>query len=144
MLVWACEKFSGYILDKRVHLEADHELLVPLLNKTHLDQLPPQVLRFRLRLMRFDYSISHVPGKLLSTADVLSHAPVDEVNTDEDDTEPMVMSLLTASNDRLDEYGRQQDADATCLKLKAFCTRGWPKRNEVIGSLSKFWRAGES
>ena len=144
MLVWACEKFSGYILGKRVHLETDHKPLVPLLSKTHLDRLPPRVLRFRLRLMRFDYSVSHVPGKLLYTADALSRAPVDEVITDEDDTEAMVhaiMSLLPASNDRLDEYRRQQDADATCSKLKAFCTRGWPKRNEVIGTLSKFWRA---
>ena len=78
-LVWACKKFSGYILGKRVHLETDHKPLVPLLSKTHLDRLPPRVLRFRLRLMRFDYSVSHVPGKLLCTADTLSRAPVDEV-----------------------------------------------------------------
>ena len=43
-LVWACEKFSGYILGKRVHLETDHKPLVPLLSKTHLDRLPPRVL----------------------------------------------------------------------------------------------------
>ena len=144
VLVWACEKFSGYILGKRVHLETDHKPLVPLLSKTHLDRLPPRVLRFRLRLMRFDYSVSHVPGKLLYTADALSHAPVDEVITDEDDTEATVhaiMSLLPASNDHLHECCRQQDADATSSKLKAFCTRGWPKRSEVIGTLSKFWRA---
>ena len=73
-IVWACEKFSDYVLGKRIQLETDHKPLVPLLGKTNLDCLPPRVLRFRIRLMRFDYSISHVPGKFLYTADALSRA----------------------------------------------------------------------
>ena len=49
-IVWACEKFSDYILGKRVQIETDHKPLVPLLSTTHLDRIPPRVLRFRLRL----------------------------------------------------------------------------------------------
>ena len=71
-LVWACERFSDYVVGKSVELETDHKLLVPLLTTTHLDRMPPRVLRFRLRLTRFDYTITHVPGKLLYTADALS------------------------------------------------------------------------
>ena len=68
-IAWACEKFASYVLGKAIHLETDYKPLVPLLNRTNLDSLPARVLRFRLRLSRFDYSISHVPGKLLYTAD---------------------------------------------------------------------------
>lgn len=68
---WACENFSMYVLGKRFRIETDHKPLVPLLGSKHLDSLPPRVLRFRLRLDRFDYSIEHVPGKLLYTADTL-------------------------------------------------------------------------
>ena len=75
-ITWACEKFSMYILGKRSSIETDHKPLVPLLGSKHLDSLPPRVLRFRLRLARFDYSIEHVPGKLLYTADTLSRAPI--------------------------------------------------------------------
>ena len=75
-LVWACEKFADYVIEKPILLETDHKPLVPLLGKTNLDCLPPRVLRFQIRLMRFDYSISHVPGKLLYTADTLSRAPL--------------------------------------------------------------------
>ena len=56
---WACEKFSRYILGKHIKLETDHKPLVPLLNNKHLDSLPPRILRFRLRLMRFDYHSRH-------------------------------------------------------------------------------------
>ena len=79
-LVWACEKFSDYIIGRAIHLETDHKPLVPLLSKTHLDRLPPRIVRFRLRLMQFNYTISHVPGKMLYTADTLSRAPVDSAD----------------------------------------------------------------
>ena len=83
-IVWACEKFTDYIMGKRVQLQTDHKPLVLLLSTTHLDRIPPRVLRFRLRLTRFDYSIAHVPGKLLCTADALSRAPTfDEVPPEE-------------------------------------------------------------
>lgn len=65
---WACEKFATYILGMKVIIETDHKPLVPLLGTKRLDSLPPRVLWFRLRLARYDYSIVHVPGKLLYTA----------------------------------------------------------------------------
>ena len=69
---WACERFSSCLLGKRFTLETDHKPLVPLLGTKKLDALPPRVLRFRLRLTRFDYDVKHVPGKLLTTADTPS------------------------------------------------------------------------
>ena len=74
--VWACEKFGNYVIGKDIALETDHKPLVPLLGKTNLDCLPPRVLRFQIRLMRFSYTICHVPGKQLYTVDTLSRAPV--------------------------------------------------------------------
>lgn len=74
-VTWACEKFSDYILGRRFEIESDHKPLIPLLSTKQLDNLPPRILRFRLRLGRFDYSIQHVPRKLLYAADALSRAP---------------------------------------------------------------------
>ena len=73
---WACEKFTPYIQGKTITLETNHKPLVPLLSHKGLDSLPPRILRFRLRLMSYDYEIRHVPGKLLHTADALSRAPL--------------------------------------------------------------------
>ncbi len=58
---WACEKFSDYILGLHFTIESDHKPLIPLLNTKCLNSLPPRILRFRLRLARFSYTIHHVP-----------------------------------------------------------------------------------
>uniref|UniRef100_A0A8C8DRB5 ribonuclease H n=1 Tax=Oryzias sinensis TaxID=183150 RepID=A0A8C8DRB5_9TELE len=61
-VTWACERLAPYIHGLRVRLETDHKPLVPLLSTKALDELPPRVLRFRLRLMKFTFDIVHVPG----------------------------------------------------------------------------------
>ena len=39
-IIWACEKFSSYVLGKQILLETDHKPLVPLMSYKHLDNLP--------------------------------------------------------------------------------------------------------
>ncbi|KAJ8389952.1 hypothetical protein AAFF_G00112370 [Aldrovandia affinis] len=76
---WACERFARaheFLIGKSFSIEMDHKPLVPLLGSRNLDELPPRIQRLRMRLMRFSYTISHVPGKEIATADVLSRAPV--------------------------------------------------------------------
>ncbi|KAJ8356744.1 hypothetical protein SKAU_G00195380 [Synaphobranchus kaupii] len=58
---WACERLSCYLLGLKFKLETDHKPLVPLLSTKPLDELPPRVLRFRLRLLKFTFDIVHVP-----------------------------------------------------------------------------------
>ena len=59
-VTWACEKFANYIVGKRILIETDRKPLIPILNTKDLDVLPPCVLRFRLRMARFDYVTEHV------------------------------------------------------------------------------------
>ena len=63
-VMWACEKFRDYILGCQVKIETDLKPLVPLFSNKRLDGLSSWVLRFCLRLDRFDYQIYHVPGTL--------------------------------------------------------------------------------
>ena len=142
---WACEKFIDYILGKHIEIETDHKPLVPLLGTKHLDSLPPRVLRFRLRLDRFDYSIEHVPGKNLHTADTLSRAP--SASTKSDSTLEELAELhmeaciahLPASKDRLDTYRTAQKADHTCSLLIKYCRDGWPGKNSVDPVAKPYW-----
>ncbi len=72
---WACEKFNNYILGSKFLIESDHKPLIPLLSSKGLDNLPPRIIRFCLRMDKYDYTIRYVAGKELYTADTLSRAP---------------------------------------------------------------------
>jgi hypothetical protein len=85
-ITWACERFNNYILGLKFHIETDHKPLVPLLGSKNLEDLPPRVQRFRLRLMRYSYTISHVPGRNMTTADTLSRAPIKSTSPAEDNS----------------------------------------------------------
>ena len=146
-LTWACERFSEYIIRKEILLETDHKPLIPLLGNKSLDCLPPRVLQFRLRLMRFQYSIHYVPGKELYTPDTLSRAPLPtQLDTLEckalEETEMFVQTIiesLPAHNDRLNEYRKNQATDTICSQLITFCQSGWPTQKPK-GLISKFWQ----
>jgi len=71
-LTWACEHFSDYLIGKHFLAETDHKPLVSLLGSKNLEELPIRIQRFRMRLMRFSYTITYVPGKNLVVADTLS------------------------------------------------------------------------
>ena len=79
-LTWACERLSNYLVGTKFLIETDHKPLVPMLSTKCLDELPVRVQRFRMRMMRFQYSIVHVPGKALITADALSRAPLTQAS----------------------------------------------------------------
>ena len=145
--VWACEKFQDYILGKKILIETDHKPLVPLLNTKHLDSLPPRVLRFRLRLARFSYSVEHVPGKLLCTADTLSRAPIAALQCDKDLQQEAewwihaIVQSLPASQQRLQQYIESQAKDPVCSELIKFCREGWPAKNHLKPELKPYWEA---
>ena len=129
-VTWACEKFANYVLGCKFQIETDHKPLVPILSTKHLDNLPPWVLRFRLRLARFDYTIQHVPGKLLYTADALSRAPITATEAPLDQSDEVetfiesVTSNLPASTPWLEAY-RKAPKGKTLIANKC---RGTVKR----------------
>ena len=72
-MMWACERFADYVVRLKFHTYTDHTLLVPLFC-IHVEELPLREQRFQMKLMRFDFSISHIPGKELITNDAVSRA----------------------------------------------------------------------
>ena len=84
-LTWACTRFRDYLIGITFTLETDHKPLISLLGTAQsLDQLPPRIQRMKMRLMGFSYTIIHVHGKKLYTADTLSRVAVTNANVIED------------------------------------------------------------
>ena len=120
-LTWACERLSQYLLGSRFILETDHKPLIPLLSTKELEELPIRVQRFRLRMMRYDYNVVHVPGKELNTADFLSRLPLPETESDDLQDEvqayiDLIFEHLPATEERLAEIQRHQEEDSILQK----------------------------
>ena len=145
-VTWACEKFRDYVLGRNFDIETDHKPLVPLLSSKQLDSLPPRVLRFRLRLMHYSYSITHVPGKLLYTADTLSRAPTTNSPKDliplQEEAEVFIDSAiqcLPTTGEKLKEFSASQASDAVCSQVMKYCRFGWPDKHRVTDDIKPYW-----
>ena len=146
-IMWACERFSVYVLGRRFIIETDHKPLIPLLGSKNLNSLPSRVLRFRLRLTRFDYSVVHVPGKLLYTTDALSRAPMASTESSspsrQDEAELLVEAViadLPAGKNRIKDYSDAQAADPVCSAAAYYCRNGWPADKKGLrAEIAPYW-----
>ena len=118
---WACERLSDYLIGLRFHIQTDHKPLVPLFSSKNLDELPVRIERFRMRMMQFLFTISHVPGKDLAIADTLSRAPASTPTADDESLQHEVTSYvkfvvehLPATEQRLEEIRECQRTDKVC------------------------------
>ena len=110
-----------------------------------MDCLPPRIQRFKLRLMRYQFSIIHAPGKHLATADTLSRAPVSEPLLKDSSFEEdcalyanNVMQGLPASEHRLEEIKAQLQEDEICSQIMTYCKNGWPSNSTLKGPIKVY------
>ena len=143
---WASEKFADYLIGMSFSVETDYKPLIPLLSTKHLNSLPPRVLRFRLRMDRFDFSITHIPGKLLCTANTLSRSPVVKTGPNsvafEKEIESFIEAVIAtfpATKKCLQVYLDAQQKDPICSTLMKYCLDGWPAKNELSPEVRPYW-----
>ena len=146
----ACEILDYLIGLDTFIIQSDHKLLIPLLGGAKpLVDMPPRIQRFRMRLMRYNYQIVHVPGKELWTADALSRAPVHTSKPRVADTELLVdtnvyvdsiVSDFPTSQGKLREIQIMQEGDPVCRVLLSYVQNGWPNKHELPSLLKPYWQ----
>ena len=132
-------------------METDHKPLILLLSNKHLNNLPPRILWFRLQMMWYNYTISHVPRKLLYTADALSCSPcAGTARSSEELAEEVetyiagVTSTLPATKQRLNQYCDTQQRDLACSHIMEYCKTGWPRKQVMEAELVPYWKVRSS
>lgn len=146
-LTWAAERFDEYIRGLNVVFETDHKPLVSLLGQMAIDDMPPRIQRFRMRLMRYLFSVQYVPGKSLITADTLSRSPValgdgEKTSNVSDVTaysKACLLGLETGDNFLL-RVKECQMKDDLCKWLHRQCQTGWPRKPTVPSFLIPYWQ----
>ena len=141
---WACEKFRDYLIGKDFAIHTDHKPLISLLGYKNLDELPPRIMRFRMRLMRFNYRMTYIPGKDQNTADTLSRSPNDtesesEITGEVESFVNFVISNLPASESRLEEIRAALSDDPISQALIGYVKEGWPEKHKLPEVLKPYW-----
>ena len=98
-------------------------------------------------MMRFNYSISHVPGKELYAADTLSRAPIvrslrhkeEKLESDVKSYVDSVVRYLPATEDRLEDLRSQQQQDEVTKQLMEYASKGLPDKSRLQGALKPYW-----
>ena len=78
-IIYAVQRFSMYLLGKKIVLEVDHR---PLVYLSKMKNLNSRLARWALCLQPYNYSIVYLPGEDNVGADYLSRAQTNDVITD--------------------------------------------------------------
>lgn len=81
-ITWVLEHQADFSIGMIFNVQTDHKPLIPLFSTKLKDELPVCIQHFRMRLMRFDFTIEPVPGKPLFAADSLSMSPREDKGHD--------------------------------------------------------------
>ena len=73
-IVFACQRFSTYLLGRSFIAESDHKLLEMIAMK-NLANVLPHLQRMLLELQRYKVTIKYRPGPQMQLADALNHCP---------------------------------------------------------------------
>ena len=147
-ITWACERFRDFLIGKQFHIETDHKPLVSLFGRKDISELSSRIQRFRMRLMDFTYTISHVEGRKMVISDALSRAPLyrelstkdEQACIDIENYVDYVISSLPVTDTRLREIIDNQTKDTVCRKLINYCENGWPERKSDLPEFMKtYW-----
>jgi hypothetical protein len=101
-------------------------------------------------MAKYNYTISHVPGKLLYIADKLSRdpAPNQEPDSLQEEVETFVNSItklsLPATEQRLEIYRQSQEQDPVCTQVREFCRTGWPNKLHIPQEIMPYWKVKSS
>ena len=98
-----------------------------------------------MQVIRFNFTISHVPGKELTIADTLSRAPVSISSAADQSLQSemtayvnFVVENIPATEKRLQEIKEHQEKDLVCQKLAEFCRSGWLKKEMLSADLKLY------
>ena len=131
-VVFAITRFRQYVLGRHIQPFTDHKPLVNIVCKP-FDDIPPQLQRWLVALMPYQYSLTYTPGHHLVCADALSRAPLVDQHPSPEECRSMreyVNMVLEEAPVGMDEIQRASEDDPLISSLmKRVITVSWRDLN---------------
>ncbi|UYV78046.1 K02A2.6-like [Cordylochernes scorpioides] len=145
-LWYGCQRFNYHLYGRKFTAQTDHKPLLAILKKP-LEELSPRLERLVLKLMRYDFNLEYVPGKVIHTADTLSRDSISEetIDTSDLDLQNTIMTLnLKVTTKRYQEILRDMESDEEMIKLRDHILNGWPiHKKSVDYAVKPYWHCKE-
>lgn len=94
-IVWATQYFRPYLFGRKFTLYTDHQPLTYALN---LKTPNTRLVKWRLRLLEYDFEIIHRPGKQNVVADALSRIPENPILSEPNTSRPLEVDTTVELN----------------------------------------------
>ena len=141
--VWACEKFSRYLIGlDSFKLLTDHKPLVPLINSQDIDRTPVRCQKLLMRLRRFNVIAEYIPGKPMFP-DTLSRSPsmCSDTNRQTAQEVAMYVNFITESkpmyDQKLEQIRLESEQDDELRLVMNLTKQGWPNNINSIPEKAK-------
>lgn len=146
-VTWGCQKMNMYLHGlPHFTIETDHKPLIPILNNKQLIEMSPRIQNMRMKLLKYSFTATHVPGKEMEDADALSRSPhtpaVDDNKVDEEVLYHIeeVIKSMPASTEYLGKVREATKNDQELQQLQNQMRKGWPNsKQQCPKSIQPYW-----
>ena len=135
-IVFACQRFSTYLLGRSFVAESKHKPLEMIAMK-NLANAPPCLQRMLLELQRYDVTIKYWPGKEMQLADALSRCPARASQEIKLDMRVDYIAFTKPWTEKLKDSTQRDPILATVYQLTQ---QGWPHQRRHVPCLARrYW-----
>ena len=135
-IVFACQRFSTYLLGRSFVAESDHRPREMIAMK-NLANAPPCLQRMLLELQRYDVTIKYQPGKEMQLANALSCCPArasQEIKLD------MRVDYIAFTKPWIEKLKDSTQRDPILAMVYQLTQQGWPhQRRHVPCLVRRYW-----
>ena len=135
-IVFACQRFSTYLLGRSFVAESDHKPLEMIAMK-NLANAPPRLQRMLLELQRYNVTIKYRPGKEMQLADALSRCPArasQEIKLD------MRVDYIAFTKPWIEKLKDSTQRDPILATVYQLTQQGWPHQRRHVPRLARrYW-----
>ena len=132
-IVFACQRFSTYLLGRSFIAESDHKLLEMIAMK-NLANAPPRLQGMLLELQKYDVTIKYRPGGEMQLANALSRCPARASQEIKLDMRVDYIAFMKPWIEKLKDSTQRDPILATVYQLTQ---QGWPHQRRHVPCLAR-------